>query len=295
MTCGQEGAPAVKRLHRCKPCHREWSRADKKRKLLAFNAAPRPTVTCPKCGLVGPQYRFGTIKCRDCYTARTRERYADGISRIDAEGITIQCHKCGETKPQYAPGNQVCGDCERARIRQWEKDNRSRIKKVRQVRYWQVPEQYRGYGRKWQINNRDIKRAAGRAAYWLDVDATRAYRARYRESNRSAISAYSRAWCKRNPEVGANGAARRRARERNLSPIPRGWKATQMERQGGKCAGCFKRFTLKRKATIDHLLALASGGDNHIDNLQLLCWSCNSSKQDMPETEWRRRFRGQLL
>ena len=47
--------------------------------------------------------------------------------------------------------------------------------------------------------------------------------------------------------------------------------------QGGDCAGCGEHFKM-RNLTVDHIIAKATGGTDHIDNLQLLCGYCNSSK-----------------
>lgn len=48
-------------------------------------------------------------------------------------------------------------------------------------------------------------------------------------------------------------------------------------RQDGLCNGCFHRFP-KRNLTFDHIVPRSDGGDDHIDNLQLLCAACNSKK-----------------
>ena len=44
------------------------------------------------------------------------------------------------------------------------------------------------------------------------------------------------------------------------------------------CLICGKESDL----TIDHIIPVASGGDNHHTNLQLLCRGCNSKKSDYP-------------
>ena len=49
--------------------------------------------------------------------------------------------------------------------------------------------------------------------------------------------------------------------------------------QGGNCAGCVTHFE-PRHFDVDHIIARAKGGTDHIENLQLLCGSCNSIKGD---------------
>ena len=49
--------------------------------------------------------------------------------------------------------------------------------------------------------------------------------------------------------------------------------------QGGNCAGCSTHFE-PRHFDVDHIIARAKGGTDHIENLQLLCGSCNSIKGD---------------
>ena len=49
--------------------------------------------------------------------------------------------------------------------------------------------------------------------------------------------------------------------------------------QGGYCAGCGEHFEM-RNMEVDHIIARAKGGTDHIDNLQLLCGACNRVKGD---------------
>jgi site-specific DNA-methyltransferase (adenine-specific) len=49
--------------------------------------------------------------------------------------------------------------------------------------------------------------------------------------------------------------------------------------QEGNCGGCGQHFEA-RHLEVDHIISRAKGGTDHIDNLQLLCASCNRIKGD---------------
>ena len=49
--------------------------------------------------------------------------------------------------------------------------------------------------------------------------------------------------------------------------------------QGGSCAGCGEHFK-PQHLEVDHIIAVAKGGTDHISNLQLLCGHCNRVKGD---------------
>lgn len=44
------------------------------------------------------------------------------------------------------------------------------------------------------------------------------------------------------------------------------------------CTMCGKKDLIGDDLTVDHIIAVKNGGTNEIDNLTILCRSCNSSK-----------------
>jgi 5-methylcytosine-specific restriction endonuclease McrA len=50
------------------------------------------------------------------------------------------------------------------------------------------------------------------------------------------------------------------------------------ERDGYKCRNCEKQLT-RFTTTLDHVRAVAEGGDNSFDNLVTACIGCNSRKR----------------
>ncbi len=68
-----------------------------------------------------------------------------------------------------------------------------------------------------------------------------------------------------------------RRSDQGTLPNYRTHKHTLYGRQEGHCAGCRILFPF-RNLTVDHRVPRAGGGSDHIDNLQLLCAACNSTK-----------------
>ena len=67
----------------------------------------------------------------------------------------------------------------------------------------------------------------------------------------------------------------------DLGKLPpyRSHKRTLYGKQEGNCEGCRTHFEA-RHLEVDHIIAPNTGGTDHLDNLQLLCGSCNRIKGD---------------
>lgn len=59
-----------------------------------------------------------------------------------------------------------------------------------------------------------------------------------------------------------------------------------LEEQEWKCAGCGISFK-NEPYEVDHKQPIALGGTNSKDNIQLLCYKCNRSKNNMEYSKWK--------
>lgn len=94
-------------------------------------------------------------------------------------------------------------------------------------------------------------------------------------------------------EQTTSGALRTRAYRARRNISDNEWAALTglvIERDGWVCTYCDCDTSLEENGhAVDHVLALARGGTNDIDNLTMSCRSCNSSKQDkLIDDEWTR-------
>ena len=72
------------------------------------------------------------------------------------------------------------------------------------------------------------------------------------------------------------------------------YKHTLFGIQEGRCKGCQEFFRF-RNLTIDHITPQSKGGTDHIENLQLLCAACNSTKGTGTQTELIERLKEQSV
>lgn len=111
----------------------------------------------------------------------------------------------------------------------------------------------------------------------------------YRIENKEKLSLISRAWAalnsarrndtlkkwrRANPDKVSVQKQNRRTREAGNVISNKEWEEV-LEKYGNRCLCCGRSDV---RITMDHVLPLSKGGTNTIDNVQPLCFSCNSRK-----------------
>lgn len=171
------------------------------------------------------------------------------------------CRDCGQTKPitafyrnaTYSDGYMSsCKECKKAYQAQWREENR---------------EEHRAYSRRYHHEHREerLEYYAGWVADNGDKKAEGT--ARWRENNPDKMLAMRK----------VQNARRRALVEEAEGDYTSGEWLALKEEYGNRCLKC-GAVEPDVKITPDHVVPLALGGTNDIENIQPLCWGCNAGK-----------------
>jgi 5-methylcytosine-specific restriction endonuclease McrA len=158
--------------------------------------------------------------------------------------------------------------------RAWRRGNAERDHEYNEACYRENRERYAERARAYRKNNRERSREAVKAYRKKHPEAGK----QYYEANRVKHYERVKSYRQRNLEQYAVYAANRLARKKNIggSVAPPQWGELKAY-YDYTCLCCGRRepdITL----TMDHVVPIAKGGINAIENIQPLCGPCNSSK-----------------
>lgn len=231
----------------CKPCYHKYG---------------RNIIKCKNCGEIKPHKGKGLCKncCQNKYRVNNKERLKQYRKQY--------YKKNKEYFVQYRQKNQ---EHIKQQEKQYREDNREYLKEWRKKHYRENKEQEAERMKKWRAENKEH---------------CRQYNKQYHQDNKERIRHRVKQWGKDNPEKKNASSAKRRARKLNASGSYTGEDRKFLFNLANyKCQmlGCIETENLH----IDHIVPLSKGGRNDIINLQVLCASCNSSKNDHHNTDYR--------
>lgn len=183
------------------------------------------------------------------------------------------CTKCGIEKSF----DSFCKNAMRKDgLQAWCKDCKKRWRDAN-------PERHRENSRRWREAHPEKCREYNRNRREASLEKRQEYDRRYREANSENRREYNRRWRAAHPEYDRNwqaanldkrAANERKRRSRKLNAPGDHATAEQVATLDQQCQCCKTTDNL----AVDHIVALVNGGSDSIENLQILCRSCNSSK-----------------
>jgi 5-methylcytosine-specific restriction endonuclease McrA len=162
--------------------------------------------------------------------------------------------------------NASCVVCQYEIRRKWVKNNLEKVRKYGRDcarRNWAIPEKR--------------KQSIARSRKWLDTadnkEKYKAVKKRYRQNNKlkKCIDQH-----RRRAKLKLAGGSHT---EQQIVGL--------LVKQKNKCINCL--CNISSRPQIDHIMPIALGGNNSIENIQLLCKSCNSKKQAQDPLVWAKK------
>lgn len=176
------------------------------------------------------------------------------------------CENCGkEFEPDKHNPNQrfCCRSCFRKCYnKKWRRENREKLRKRMKKWRQENKEHYKKYC---QENKEKLKE----------------YKKRYYQENEDRIKKYHKKYVKEHLKQYNLYCHKRRARKRGNGGSYSAKEIREIRKESeGICPGYKTKphFVGKEKLEIDHIIPLVKGGRNDIENIQLLCKSCNRKK-----------------
>lgn len=200
--------------------------------------------------------------CRECCNFLRRTKYArkikEGFKKWRADNptsktkisITIKkCTHCEKTKPISEFGE------DKRKLNGYQSQCRACINELRRTKYAE------------KIEKRRLE-----------------YRQEHLEEIHKRDKARMKQWIKDNPGKHRANCHRRQYREELAGPYYTGeqWQ-TLLDICGNKCLACGSTENIEA----DHVIPVSKGGSNNISNIQPLCMSCNRSKHNNHNTDYR--------
>ena len=177
----------------------------------------------------------------------------------------------------------------------------NRDKAIERSRLWRLanPDKMREHRLRWDKRNPENRRERSRRYYSANRDKVIQKGRQWRQANQDRVRESVRRWHAANPDKVREKnrrryACKRAARRQSLQPVTRAQIDARFALWQNRCAFCGvlaadPRNRGRKRLTVEHALALASGGLDEAANIIPACTACNSSKKSSPIEDWYRQ------
>ena len=200
------------------------------------------------------------------------------------------CRKCGANEWNKGGDCVVCAKVYRRnyyqanpergieKTRQWREATTERRKANRKAEYARNSENAKANARRWSLDNPERKRETNRKWWQANRERCRERGREWVRKNPDKRRFMVNRWRRENPGASLAATNRRRAKQNAAGGdfTAADWIAL-VNHYGGKCLCCGRTNV---ELTADHVIPISKGGASSIDNIQPLCRSCNSRKND---------------
>lgn len=231
---------------------------------------------CKKCDIETDHYKSGG--CRPCALNRSRER-----RKINPISIKEYAKEWREKNLQKTKEYRISRkDINRSKaseyhkIRYQEEAFRESAKARTRKWYLENKERARKYSAEYRNSNKDILIDYGKSYYKENKDRIKNRSREWRLLNLERCRANKRVYRKYNPEV-HRSTNRKRKSKLSKGKVSVGLVNKLLLIQKGLCVCC--RLYLDSGYHMDHIMPINLGGEHADANIQLLCPTCNLTKQ----------------
>jgi len=182
------------------------------------------------------------------------------------------CRKCGGTDRN---NGGACRPCAKEYRRKYYRENKEKL--LAQNREWVKanPEKSKAYYRAYRERNLDKRNADSRKWNQDNLDRRKENGRKHYQKNKDRISETHRKHHQNNKEAATARGLKRKARMNGNGGKLSASDIKALYAAYPKCLACGATENL----SLDHVVPIARGGLNSIENIQVLCRSCNSSKR----------------
>lgn len=179
-----------------------------------------------------------------------------------------------------------CKSCKREALNEWRDKNREHVRELDRKYYAADPEKQRAEARTAYQNDPERAKARNKAwyaahpdykqeRYKQQVEKERARQREYGRKHPEKTKAKLEKWKAKNPGKQSQYTIKKRNYKSDGMFTADEWNA-MLDRYGHQCLAC---HATDKRLVSDHVIPLARGGSNTIDNIQPLCEQCNNRKK----------------